>query len=286
MEMFTQTGTGIALNEGGDVTAVELSANLRGVSLSRAAAFPGEGETLYDRWASALRLVVENGFSTERIVLGVPDVLTFHRTLSFPFAGRRRVSQVLPSELEGEIPISSDESVSDFIPFTIKKHGCEGVAIACDRELVREVLRILPAGVSPAAIQTDAIGLAAASAFGGIVDGGILYCGEGEAIGIGFVSGRTSALRRMRLAGDPAGQLNNMVDMTTGLMAEGGELLLACGSLLEPFLAAFNEAGVSRITTARDWAIFSESDLTVSGESGQYLPALGLALRALGRRES
>ena len=286
MEMFAGTGTGISLKESGNVTVVELSANLRGVSLNRAAVFPGEGETLYDCWSSALRLVVENGFSMERVVVGIPAVRTFQRTLSFPFTGRRRINQVLPSELEGEIPIPSDESVSDFISFTMDKHGCKGVAVACEKELLREVLKILPAGISPAAIQTDALGLAAASVFGGIRDGGILYCSEGEAIAVGLASGRPVAIRRRRLAGEPTGELNNLVDMTTGLLAEGGELLLACGSLLEPMLAAFNEAGVSRVKTARDWAVFNESDFSVSGEAGQYLPALGLALRALGRRES
>ncbi len=284
--MMTRISTGMSLAHDGTIRVVELNASLQGVALKRASTFEGEGEGSLERWGSAIQMALQDGYSLERLVIGLPSADTFRKSLSFPFQGRKRVSQVLLSELEGEIPVPPDKVVADFLVSGSDREGIRGIAIATRSETLKDVLDLLPPGTVPAAIQTEAVGLAGSAVFSGLSDGAVILCEGSSCVGSGLNSGKTVSLRRLELSGDPVNDVHEIADLITGLLDGNDEVILACGGLLEPLLSALGSEGITRVKTAGELEIFRGAERTLTGDAGPYLPALGLALKGLGRQEA
>lgn len=284
--MMTRISTGISLVQDGTIRVVELHASLHGVTLKRASTFEGEGDSRNERWGSALQMALQEGYTLERLVMGLPSAETFRRSLSFPFQGRRRIAQVLPSELEGEIPVSPEEIVADFLISGSDRDGCRGIAIATRLETMKGVLDILPSGTVPVAIQTESVGLATAAAFSGLDNGAIVLCEGSSCVGAGLDSGQVASLRRLKLSGDLKKDVYDIADLAAGLLDGNEDVILACGGLLEPLLSALGAQGITRVKTPGELEIFRGAERALTGDPGPYLPALGLALRGLGRSES
>ena len=208
--------------------------------------------------------------------------MTYRKSLSFPFKARKKISQVLLSQLEGEIPSSIDSVVADFVPLVSDGEASLGLAVACGRDVVQGVLE---ASGSPLAVQVDAMGLAAAALYGNPGNGTALCCTAGSVIGVRLSGGGLADLRRTLLVGREDEDATLIADLAVELHRDG-PLLLACGGLLERTLAALLERGISKVQTAHDWRLFRESETPLEEHPDLYLPALGFALRALGRRES
>jgi len=284
--MMTKSSTGISLLQDGTIRVVELHASLQGVTLKRASTFEGEGESRNERWGSAFQMALQDGYTLERLVMGLPSADTFRRSLSFPFQGRRRISQVLLSELEGEIPVSPEQIVADFLISGSDRDGCHGIAIATRTETLKGVLDLLPSGTVPVAIQTESVGLATAAAFSGLNDGAVVLCEGSSCIGSGLDSGKAISLRRLKLSGDLKKDVDDIADLVTGLLDDKEDVVLACGGLLEPLLSALGAQRITRVKTPGELEIFRSAERALTGDPGPYLPALGLALRGLGRQES
>ncbi|TNF46942.1 hypothetical protein EP232_04055 [bacterium] len=284
--MITRISTGISLVQDGTIRVVELHASLQSVTLKRTSTYTGEGESRNEQWGSGLQMALQDGYTMERLVLGLPSADTFRRSLSFPFQGRRRISQVLLSELEGEIPVSPEQIVADFLISGSDRNGSRGMAIATRTETLKGVLDILPSGTVPVAIQTETVGLATAAAFSGLKDGAIVLCEGSSCIGSGFHSGSVVSLRRLKISGDLKKDVNDIADLVAGLLEGNEDVILACGGLLEPLLSALGSEGITRVKTPGELEIFRSAESAVAGDPGPYLPALGLALRGLGRQES
>ncbi len=284
--MFIKTATGIDLAEDGSLRLVELEANLKGVALVRAAGFQGKSDDPVRSWKEAVHEASEAGYSFANAVIGIPAFLTYHKSLSLPFSSRRKVLQVLLSELEGEIPVSTDKILADFVATESGKDGMHAVAVACRKDTVREVLNILPEGASLLALQTDLVGLASASIYGGINSGGAVYCGRDGIMIVGISSGRTVTLRKKRYTGSSIDDVMMITDEVVGIVEAEDEVLLACGDLNEPIIASLSKEKITRIRTPGDWEIFTGSASEAIDDPGRYLPSLGLALRGIGRREA
>ncbi|MFV1956633.1 MAG: PilN domain-containing protein [bacterium] len=284
--MFTKTATGIDLAEDGSLRVVELEANLKGVALARAAGFQGKSDDPVRSWKEAVHEASEAGYSFANVVIGIPAFLTYQKSLSLPFHSRRKVLQVLGSELEGEIPISIDETLADYVVSESGKDGMQAIAVACRQDTVKEVLNILPEGASLLALQTDLVGFASASIYGGINNGVAVYCGRDGIMIVGISSGRPATLRKKRYTGSSIDDVMMITGEIVGMVEAEDEVLLACGDLNEPIIASLSREKITGIRTPGDWEIFTGSESEAINDPGRYLPSLGLALRGIGRREA
>jgi Tfp pilus assembly protein PilN len=284
--MLTRTATGIELDDSGQVRLVELTSGVGGVAIRRAGRYTGAGSDLFQQWAAALNEASADGFTLQRAVIGLPSSLIFKKTLAFPFRGRKRISQILLSQLEGEIPLTAGEAVADFITLSAENEGCSGIAVVCRQQTIRGVLGILPQGSSPVAIQTEAVGLAAAASFGGLGDGTAIFCGTRGAVVAGLSAGKPTSFRRISYAENTGEGISRTVDSVLDLAPEKGETLIACEENREQLAGSLEERGIMSFQDPGTWSVFRSFEGTLDSDAALYLPALGLALKGIGHRSS
>ncbi|HIJ96040.1 MAG TPA: hypothetical protein HPP94_09965 [Desulfuromonadales bacterium] len=95
------------------LTVARFGITRRSVEMSGAAAFElDEEQTL----SEAVRQIVAGTTGSPRVVLCLPPDLFGHRTLPLPFKDLRKIRDVLPAQLQGEIPLSVEELVLDAVP--------------------------------------------------------------------------------------------------------------------------------------------------------------------------
>ena len=284
--MFTRAATGIAFSSDGGVEIVELSANLGGALTARFFSRDGRGGDPYDGWRDALDEAKEAGFSLVNVVVGVPANFTYQKSMFLPFRGRRKISQILLPELEGELPISSEAAVADFVATESGREGTHAIAVACELEKLEKILAVLPEGTAVSSLQTDFVGLSGAALFGGMKNGVAVYA-SGEVILLAAIEdGRPSSFRRLRPTGDSMADVDLITVSLTDIAGEDAEVLLACGSLTEPLIASLARAGVRNVKTPDDWELFLANEPSGMKDPGRFLPSLGLALKGVGRREA
>ena len=200
--MFEKRSLGIAFEADGTVTAVELTSHVRTVTLTGAWSIEPEGSDRFESWKQAVDRLRERGVDLDNAVIGIPDSLVYRKHLSFPFSGRKRIKQVLNSELEGEIPLPVDGVVADFITGQSQGSELHGTAIACDMNIMSRFLEITGPGVRLNGVQTASIGLAATALRAGIGEGVAVRSASGEAILLEFRSSRVRAIKRLPLGKD------------------------------------------------------------------------------------
>ncbi len=78
-------------------------------------------------------------------VVSLPGASVSYRNMRLPFKGAKKIRQIMPFELEPELPFSVDELVFDF--HEIKNQdgyeGTEFIAVAAEREQIAEILSLL-----------------------------------------------------------------------------------------------------------------------------------------------
>jgi len=282
--MFEKIVTGIVLHDNGEITALTLTAGPRAMSITGGGFFEGEGEDLAGKWASAFEKAKAADLYLENVVLGIPSSLVFKKTIEFPFSGRRKISQVLGSVLDGELPVAPEDVVVDYLSIDSSKEGSTGIAVACKKDTLHDVIGIFPESSKLLSIQTDAVGLLSAGLFSGVSNGAVVMCATGYAVGVAIRNSKPAGLKRISLGDE--NDAKKVASLGRDLMDEGGSILLACGPFLEPVMADLQDDGYAKIFTSVDLDIFREMQVTLHGDPGRYLPALGLALKGLGRREA
>ena len=82
----------------------------------------------------------------ERVVLSIPPAMVHSRQLSFPISDRRRLRELLPLELAGEIAVQSEEMVFDALPL-----GNDAVLAVWSRasEIAPMIEELASAGLEP-----------------------------------------------------------------------------------------------------------------------------------------
>jgi len=284
--MFTRTATGIALSGEGGVEVVELSTNLGGAASARFFSVEGSGSDLHVSWRSALAKAVEAGFPLVNPVVGVPAHLTYQKSMFLPFRGRRKISQILLPELEGELPVSAEAAVADFVATESGKEGTRAIAIACELEKLEMILTVLPEGSDVSSFQTDMVGLSSAALFGGVKNGVGVYLRGDVALLTTLKAGRPAVFRKLRTTGDSLADVGQITAALVDTIGEDDEILLACGRLTEPLIASLARAGVRNVKVPDDWDIFLSKESPDLLEPGRFLPAIGLALKGVGAREA
>src|SRR5512138_834249 len=140
--MLSRSATGLSFDESGVLRGVTLVSTLRGISVARTGRWDpppsGRGDAPAS-WGALLERARLDGFSGPSVVVGLPSHATYQKRLSFPFRGRARISAVLRSALEGEIPLALDHAEIDFLNLPAQGKGSEVLAIACFREAAETV---------------------------------------------------------------------------------------------------------------------------------------------------
>jgi len=283
--IFERKATGIALEADGTVRAVELIATVRTITLARMETFRSGDEDLFSSWDQALKTARDSGFDVENSVLGITDSLTYRKALRFPFRSRKRILQILESELEGEIPVPSESVIADYLPGNPLEKGISGIAIACSKQTMSTVMEISGGGGRLRGVQTISTGLLAFSRIAGIREGiAALVMGE-EAVLVEIRSGFLATIRRVSMAGDPVDDTETVAGAILGVAGAEDDIVLVCRDEAASALEEF--PGMGELKTRRF------SDLSIEGltskpgeESAVFAAGFGLALRGLGRRES
>jgi general secretion pathway protein L len=122
----------------------------RSVEMSGAAAFVLDDEHTL---AEAFRQVAAGTNGSPRVVLCLPSALFGQRTLALPFSDLRKVRDVLPAQLQGEIPLPVDELVLDalaardgqFLALWARKSDIsEAVALCSEAGLEAQMVSSIP----------------------------------------------------------------------------------------------------------------------------------------------
>ena len=99
------------------VTLVRLRKGIRSVHLDGAVQVTRDsGWTPAELGAAVHKVIEGRNLQADQVVLGLPLSEVFVRVLSFPFSGRSKVAQVLPLELERELPVELDSLCTTFCP--------------------------------------------------------------------------------------------------------------------------------------------------------------------------
>lgn len=283
--MFERKSTGIALEADGTVRVVELTATIRAMTLSRMESFPAEASEPFSSWKQALEKASESGFDLESSVVGITDSLTYRKSLSFPFRSRKRIMQILESELEGEIPVPSDTVVADFLTGSPMDKGVQGTAIACSKETLASVLQMFGGGTRLRGVQILSVGLVTACRIAGVREGIAVCCNGGEAILVEIRSSFLMSVRRFPVSGNEDRDIESLTDGILALTREGDDVILACP---DPVTTALGKVPGLKPLKLRRYEDLSlpGSTFRTTGEIVHYASSIGLALRGLGSRES
>jgi general secretion pathway protein L len=95
------------------VTAARFDISGRSAALGGAASFPLDDEN--DLAAVALK-IAEGASGSPRVVVCLPPVLFAQRVVELPLTDLRKVREILPSHLQGEIALPAEEAVFDALP--------------------------------------------------------------------------------------------------------------------------------------------------------------------------
>jgi len=279
--LFEKSSLGIDFQSDGTVRAAELTSNLRTVLLSRVWTIQPRGEDNFDSWKRAVEQMRESGVDLDNAVIGIPDSMIYRKHLSFPFSSRKRIMQILNSELDGEIPLPVDEVVADLIPGQSDGSGLQGVAMACDKNTLSRFLDLFGPGGKLKNVQTGSVGVAGASIRAGMSDGVTVYGGNGETMLIEIRSSKVRAVKRLALTGDGGRNTRLLVEMIRKQTVNEDKVYIGCGDLSEPVRNELEADGTLIVSTLSDLDIV-QTAAGVDADQGRNAAAIGLALTGLG----
>ncbi|MGD8354002.1 MAG: GspL/Epsl periplasmic domain-containing protein, partial [Pseudomonadota bacterium] len=282
--MFEKRSLGISLEAGGGVKAAELISGVRAVSLARTWTVPGQGEDAFESWEHGIAALRES-VDLDNAVIGIPDSHIYRKQLSFPFSSRKRIMQILNSELDGEIPLPVDNVVADFIAGYSPGAGLTGTVMACDTNTLSRFLNIFGTSDRLRSVQTSSVGLATLSIRAGITDGLTLYCGPSEALFIELRSSKVAAIRRASLTESDERNADLLLEGIRQHTVNEDEVFLGCGGLADRIVSGLAEESTLHFKS------FDQLDAVLrSAGSGSGMEnigiAVGLALGGLGIGET
>ncbi len=276
---------GIAFEADGTVRVAELTSNMRTVTLSRIWTVEPEGTENFDSWKQAIARLRDSGIDLDNAVIGITDSVIYRKHLNFPFSSRKKIMEILNSELDGEIPLSIDAVVADFVAGESVGSGVSGTAMACDRNTLSRFLEIFGPGARLKSIQTGSIGLAVASIRAGMVDGVAVHCGPGEAVLVDFRSSKVKTIKRLALTENDEKNAHLLVESIRQHTHKDDVVYLGCAGLSDQVREGLAGEGTLSIKTVSDIDIVQRA-AGVDTDSAQNISAIGLALGGLGTTEA
>lgn len=95
------------------VTAARFDVSGRSASLGGAASFPLDGDTGLPEVAAKVAAGISG---SPRVIVCLPPALFAQRVIDLPLTDLRKVRQILPAHLQGDIALSAEEAVFDALP--------------------------------------------------------------------------------------------------------------------------------------------------------------------------
>jgi general secretion pathway protein L len=135
------------------ITAARFTISGRSVSLGGATSFTLNGETNLETVAGQIATGISG---SPRVVLCLPPTLFAQRVVELPLTDLRKVREILPAHLQGEIALPAEEAVFDVLP------GAEGrfLALWAKRvEIAAAVELFRAAGCEPQIVSSTPFGL-------------------------------------------------------------------------------------------------------------------------------
>ena len=283
--MFEKKSLGIAFEADGTVRAVELVSSVRSLTLSRFWIVEPGGVDNFDSWKLAVDQLRDSQAEFDNVVIGLPDSYIYRKHLSFPFKNRKRIMQILNSELDGEIPLSIDEVVADFIPGFSAGSELHGTAMACDMKTFLRFLEIVGPVNRLKGVQTGSVGLATSSVRAGIHEGVSVRCSGAEAVLIEFRSSRVKSIKRMSLSGNVERDTDLLVDGIRQHTVVGDEVVVGCDKYFTQISAGLTDEGTLNLRSMSDLDIVQKAS-GIHADAAEIAPAVGLALSGLRTAES
>lgn len=108
------------------------------------------GEPVYGALSEFLQ---QNSFLADSCVIGLPLDIISLRNLALPFVDRRKMTQVLPLELEEQLLVPMEELIVDFMVTRRQDAGSHLLVGAVEKEILRKLLPVLKEkSLSPQAV--------------------------------------------------------------------------------------------------------------------------------------
>jgi general secretion pathway protein L len=127
------------------IVAVVLSAGLKSNIIEACVQVPLPDETTDDRLGRALTALREHEIpESASVVVSLPADRTIYRTVSMPFKEEKKIRQVLPFELEPNIPVGVDELIIDYQKST-DADDTDLLAMAINRQHLGNVMTAMTA---------------------------------------------------------------------------------------------------------------------------------------------
>lgn len=139
------------------VKAVELRQTFRGLEPVQMRVHP-RGDPDAPESESLLRFMRMHSFPTEHIACAIPGDRLSTRRMEFPFRDRKKLSQAVPFELEGEIPFDLDDVVVDWeLISSDRSHASVAATIAQRNEVATLLKELRDSGCEPRILEAEGL---------------------------------------------------------------------------------------------------------------------------------
>ena len=109
----------------------------------------------------------ELGASRSRVVVSIPAYHCSLRNLSLPFTDEKKLTQVVPFEVESQLPFSMEDAVVDHHPLTQDNGNSLLLVAAAPKVILGGLLALLSkVGIDPAVLDLDALALYTVANYG------------------------------------------------------------------------------------------------------------------------
>ncbi len=155
------------------IKAVELRQTLRGLEPGQLRVQPrNEGEPLAE---SIHHLAKLHHLPSEHVVCALPGDRISNRRLEFPFRDKKKLSQAVPFEVEGEIPFALDDVIVDWqLTSGDRNHGVVTATVAQREDVSRFLAEIDESGLPPRILEAEGLALANLLSIFDLPDTGII----------------------------------------------------------------------------------------------------------------
>lgn len=128
------------------LTAVLVSSGVKGYSVEtyQQVRLEAEPEKQADIQTALVEVIAGMDLSGAGCVVALPGNRIFYRNIKFPFKGYKKIRQILPVEMESELPVTIEELVFDFYELTgFDGEGTNIMAMAAQKHQVGNILKTL-----------------------------------------------------------------------------------------------------------------------------------------------
>lgn len=242
------------------VTAAKFQISGRSATLGGAASFVCDDE---NPLAEIARRIAEGAAGSPRVVLCLPPKMFAQRSVDLPLTDLRKVREVLPAHLQGEMILPAEEVVFDGVPSS----GGRFLAVWAQKTDIRHAIDTFrDAGLEPQIVTCDPFSWVLIPG----IPSDIALC-DGAALVV-MAEGRISCMRALG-AGDGGGQAAAALSALelSGLTLPSG--MTVFGEQADALMASEMPLPVSRLEMPDDVALIFRTDAAFQQLAGLYAVA-------------